>query len=81
VPILAPNSAHFVAGQSKKSVLFIGITLCEICLFEFIRMEGGAKFMEHFKGGWGTSYKSFGTTALRQKTDSEVTDVARITLN
>jgi hypothetical protein len=24
--------------------------LCQICLFEFIRVEGGVKFMKHVKG-------------------------------
>jgi hypothetical protein len=32
-------------------MLFISKTLCQICLFEFIRAEGGVKFMKHFKGG------------------------------
>jgi hypothetical protein len=32
-------------------MLFISLTSPEICLFEFIRVEGGAKFMKHFKGG------------------------------
>jgi hypothetical protein len=31
-------------------MLFISGTLSQICLFEFIRVEGGVKFMEHFKG-------------------------------
>jgi hypothetical protein len=26
-------------------------TFCQICLFEFIRMEGGVKFMKQFKMG------------------------------
>jgi hypothetical protein len=28
-------------------------TLCQICLFEFIWLEGGAKFVKHFKVGRG----------------------------
>jgi hypothetical protein len=31
-------------------MLFIGWTLCQICLFEFIWVEGGAMFMKLFKG-------------------------------
>jgi hypothetical protein len=31
-------------------MLFIGWTLCQICLFEFIRAEEGVKFMEPVKG-------------------------------
>jgi hypothetical protein len=26
-------------------------TLCQICLFEFIRKKGGVKFVKHFKEG------------------------------
>jgi hypothetical protein len=37
-------------------------TLCKICLFEFICMEGGVKSMKHFKGG--ASYDSLGTCGL-----------------
>jgi hypothetical protein len=33
-------------------------------VFEFIRVEGGVKFMKHFKVG--ASYKSLGTSALTQ---------------
>jgi hypothetical protein len=29
-------------------------------LFEFIRQEGGVKFMKHFKGGGAAGYKSLG---------------------
>jgi hypothetical protein len=32
-------------------MLFISWTLCKICLFEFIRVEEGVKFIKHFKGG------------------------------
>jgi hypothetical protein len=31
-------------------------------LFEFIRVEGGVKFMKHLKGG--TSYESLGTSDI-----------------
>jgi hypothetical protein len=31
-------------------MLYVGWTLYQTCLFEFIR-EGGVKFHEHFKGG------------------------------
>jgi hypothetical protein len=34
------------------------LTLCQICLIEFIRVKWVAKFMKHFKGGGGASYKS-----------------------
>jgi hypothetical protein len=35
-------------------MLFISWTLCQICLFEFIRVQGGVKFMKHFKGAQAT---------------------------
>jgi hypothetical protein len=41
---------------------FISWTLCEICLFEFIRVEGGVKFMKDFKGG--ASYRTLETCAI-----------------
>jgi hypothetical protein len=37
-------------------------TLCQICWFEFICMEGEAKFLQHLKGG--ASYKSVGTSDI-----------------
>jgi hypothetical protein len=41
VPVLAPNYKKCILSPPKvKKVLSIRITLCEICLFEFIRMEG-----------------------------------------
>jgi hypothetical protein len=43
-------------------MLFISGTLYQICLFEFIRVEGGVKFKQHFKGG--TNNKSLGTSEL-----------------
>jgi hypothetical protein len=46
-----------------ENMSFIGLTLCKICLFEFIRVEGGVKFVKHFK--WGASYKSLETSVLR----------------
>jgi hypothetical protein len=30
-----------------------------MCLFEFVRVEGGVKFMKHYGGG-GASYESLG---------------------
>jgi hypothetical protein len=45
-----------------KIMLFIIWTLCQICLFKFIRVEGGVKFMKHSKGG--ASYKFLRTSAL-----------------
>jgi hypothetical protein len=32
-------------------MLFISWTLLQICLFEFIRVEGGVKLMKHVGGG------------------------------
>jgi hypothetical protein len=46
-------------------MLFISLTVCEICLFEFIRVEGGVKFMKVFK--WRASYRSLGTCGLCNK--------------
>jgi hypothetical protein len=43
-------------------MLAINWTSCHTCLFEFIRVEGGVKFMTHFKGG--ESNKSLGTSGL-----------------
>jgi hypothetical protein len=34
-------------------MLLISWTSGQICLFEFIRVEGGVKFMKHSKGGGG----------------------------
>jgi hypothetical protein len=47
-------------------MLLCSLTLCQIRLFEFIRVEGGAKFMKQFKGG--ASYKSVGTSDLHKST-------------
>jgi hypothetical protein len=44
-------------------MLFISLNLCQICLFEFIRVEGGVKFIKHFMGA--ESYKSLGTSVSR----------------
>jgi hypothetical protein len=43
-------------------MLFISWTLCQIDLFEFIRVEEGVKFMKHLRGG--TSRKSSGTCGV-----------------
>jgi hypothetical protein len=51
-------------------MLLIG-ELCRICLFELIRVGGGAKFMKCFEGG--ASYKSSGTSdteSVRDEPDS-----------
>jgi hypothetical protein len=37
--------------------------LCQISLFEFIRVELDVKFMKHVKGA-GTSYKILGTSVI-----------------
>jgi hypothetical protein len=34
-----------------------------MCLFEFIRVEGVATFVKHFRG-WGASYRSLETPAV-----------------
>jgi hypothetical protein len=44
-------------------VLFTSLTLCHICLFGFIQVEGQVKLMKHF-GGEGTSFKSLGTSGV-----------------
>jgi hypothetical protein len=33
-----------------NNMIFISWTLCQICLFEFIPVKGGVKFMKHVKG-------------------------------
>jgi hypothetical protein len=38
-------------------MLLIRLTLCRICLFEFIRVEGGVKFIKHFGGGGAQAVK------------------------
>jgi hypothetical protein len=43
-------------------MLFVSITLCHTCLFEFIRVEGGVKFMKLFKGC--ARYKGLGTPCV-----------------
>jgi hypothetical protein len=43
-------------------MLVVSWTLCQICLFEFIRVDGGVKYMKHFKGG--IRYKTLGTSGL-----------------
>jgi hypothetical protein len=47
---------------SYKSMLFITWTLCQICLFEFLRVEGARSSWTIVKGG--ESYKSLGSPAL-----------------
>jgi hypothetical protein len=48
-----------------SSMLFISRTLCHICLFEFIRAEGGREVHETFIRG--PSYGSFGTFGIEQE--------------
>jgi hypothetical protein len=45
-------------------MLFISSTLCKICSFKLIRVEGTLKFMKRFKGFAG--YKSLGASAIEQ---------------
>jgi hypothetical protein len=53
VPVPAPNYKHRTLSPAKVMKIFYSIswTSCKICLFEFIRVVGGAKFTKHFKGG------------------------------
>jgi hypothetical protein len=52
VPVLAPNyKQHICRRLMLEKLVFISWTLYQICLFKFIRVEGGATFMKHFKGG------------------------------
>jgi hypothetical protein len=52
VPVLAPNyKQHILSPANVRKVLLISWTVCQMCLFEFIRVEGGATFMKYFKGG------------------------------
>jgi hypothetical protein len=34
-----------------RGIFILDKELYQICLFEFIRVEGGVKYMKHFKGG------------------------------
>jgi hypothetical protein len=49
-------------------MLFIFLTLRQICVFEFFGLEGGANFMKHLMGG-GASYKSLGTFELTSQSN------------
>jgi hypothetical protein len=48
-------------------MLFISRTSYQMCLFEFIRVEGGATFIKYFKGGaqainvWEHLYQGVGS--------------------
>jgi hypothetical protein len=61
--LYAVTSISLKYTLTLKSMLFISWTLCRICLFSFIRVEGGVKFINFLRGG--TSYKSLWTSALR----------------
>jgi hypothetical protein len=43
-----------------RSVWFINWTLCQICFFEFIRVERGVKFKKHLRGGGERKLRKFG---------------------
>jgi hypothetical protein len=63
VTVLAPNyKQHSLWPAEARTVCYSLSELYVRCLVDFIRMEGGMKFMEHFKGG--ASYESLGTTVL-----------------
>jgi hypothetical protein len=51
VPVLAPNYKQNILSPAKdgKFMLFISWTLCQICLFDFSRVEGDATFIKHVK--------------------------------
>jgi hypothetical protein len=52
VPVLAPNyKLHILSLAEVRKVCYSLAELCQICLFEFIRVDGGATFIIHFKGG------------------------------
>jgi hypothetical protein len=63
VPVLAPNYKQYILLPAEvRKVRYSLATLCHICLFEFIRVEGGATFMNILQGG--ASYNSFETSGL-----------------
>jgi hypothetical protein len=54
------NLKFVVVYISLENMLFICWTSRQICLFEFIQVEGVVKFMKHFKRGSGN--KRLGTS-------------------
>jgi hypothetical protein len=63
LPILAPNyKQHILSPAEVRKVCYSLAELCQMCLFEFIRAEGVAKFTKHCSGG--ASYKRLGTSAV-----------------
>jgi hypothetical protein len=42
---------HILSMAKVSKVCYSLAELCQMPLFEFIRLEGEAKFMKHFKGG------------------------------
>jgi hypothetical protein len=51
VLVLAPKyKQHILSPARVRKVCYSLAELCQICLFEFIPVEGGATFMKHFKG-------------------------------
>jgi hypothetical protein len=51
-------------------MLFISWNLCKICLFKFIPVEGGMKFMKYFKRG--------GAEAIKVRETLIYADVSRV---
>jgi hypothetical protein len=63
VLVLAPNYKQHILSQDKLiNLLSLTWTLCQMCLFEFIRVEGGVKSLKHFREG--RNYESLETSAL-----------------
>jgi hypothetical protein len=61
VPVLAPDYKQHILSPAEiiKSCYSLAV---EFCLYKFIRVKGGSKFMEHIKGG--AAYKSLETCGL-----------------
>jgi hypothetical protein len=53
---------HILRWLRLESIYLLAEHLCQICLFELTRVEGGREVHETFK--WGTSYKSLGTSGI-----------------
>jgi hypothetical protein len=62
-PVLAPNyKQHILSPAEVRKVYYSSAELYVRCVFEFIRVEGGVKFMKLLKGDAG--YESLGTSGL-----------------
>jgi hypothetical protein len=50
--VLAPKyKQHILSLAEGKKLCYLLAELCQICLFEFILVQGGATFMKYFKAG------------------------------